>query len=81
MLLEDIIQFLETSKKFCRGIGFSSDTGRCQLLYILLGREHDRNQIVTQFRKKKKIKESFKSEFKLIWKKFTLKDTWMIPVR
>ena len=79
MLQEDIIQFLETSKKFCGGIGLSSDTRQCQLLYILLGREHDRNQIVTQFRKK--IKKSFKSEFKLIWKKFTLKDTWMIPVR
>ena len=52
MLLEVIIQFLETSKKFCVGIGLSSDTRQCQLLYILLGREHDRNQIVTQFRKK-----------------------------
>ena len=51
MLLEDIVQFLETSKKFCGGIGFSSDTGQCQLLYILLRREHDRNQIVMQFRK------------------------------
>lgn len=75
MLLEDIVQFLETSKKFCGGIGFSSDTGQCQLLYVLLGREHDRNQIVTQFRKRKIEKGVLKV------KKFTLKDTWMTPVR
>ena len=80
MLLEDIVQFLETSKKFCGGIGFSSDTGQCQLLHILLGREHDINQIVTQFRKQI-LRGNFKSEFKLFWKKFTLKDTSMIPVR
>lgn len=74
MLLEDIVQFLETSKKFCGGIGFSSDTGQCQLLYILLRREHDRNQIVMQFRKIKIEKGVLKV------KKFTLKDTWMTPV-
>lgn len=75
MLLEDIVQFLETSKKFCGGIGFSSDTGQCQLLYVLLGREHDRNQIVTQFRKRKIEKGVLKVKI------FTLKDTWMTPVR
>lgn len=74
MLLEDIVQFLETSKKFCGGIGFSSDTGQCQLLYILLRREHDRNQIVMQFRKIKIEKGVLKV------KKFTLKDTRMTPV-
>lgn len=74
MLLENIVQFLETSKKFCGGIGFSSDTGQCQLLYILLRREHDRNQIVMQFRKIKIEKGVLKV------KKFTLKDTWMTPV-
>lgn len=39
------------------GIGSVSDTGQCQLLYVLLGREHDRNQIVTQFRKEKLKRE------------------------
>lgn len=49
---------LRDFKKFCGGIGFSSsDTGQCQLLYVLLGREHDRNQIVTQFRKRKLKRE------------------------